>query len=70
MSTDLRFPHRKPLELQKNLILATTQPGDLVVDPAAGSYAVLAACQAVGRDFVGCDLREPPAAPEEPCEQS
>jgi len=64
-----RFPHRKPLALQKSLILATTQRGDLVVDPAAGSYVVFEACQAVGRDFLGCDLREPPAAPEETCEQ-
>lgn len=48
--------HSKPLEMQKQLILATTQAGDLVLDPAAGGYSVLAACRAAGRDFLGCDL--------------
>lgn len=36
-------PHSKPTELQKQLILATTQEGDWVLDPAAGGYSVLTA---------------------------
>jgi site-specific DNA-methyltransferase (adenine-specific) len=49
-------PHIKPIGLITRLIAATTQPGDLVVDPAAGSFVVMhAACQ-LGRDFIGCDL--------------
>lgn len=48
--------HSKPIELQTQLILATTQPGDLVCDPAAGGYSVLTACQAAGRDFIGGDI--------------
>jgi hypothetical protein len=32
-----------------------TQPGDLVVDPAAGSFAVMHVAMAMGRDFIGCD---------------
>jgi hypothetical protein len=31
-------------------------PGDLVVDPAAGSFVVLHAVQQLGRDFIGCDI--------------
>ena len=49
--------HSKPVGLQKALIEATTSPGDVVVDPASGSYSVLEACrQAGGRTFYGADL--------------
>jgi site-specific DNA-methyltransferase (adenine-specific) len=49
-------PHVKPFELTKRLIAAVTERGDLVVDPAAGSFVVLHAAHQLGRDFVGCDL--------------
>jgi site-specific DNA-methyltransferase (adenine-specific) len=48
--------HVKPIGLIKRLIGATTKPGDLVIDPAAGSFVVMHAAHALGRDFVGCDL--------------
>lgn len=50
------FPHAKPIGLQSRLIEALTSPGDLVLDPAAGSYSVLRACQKTGRMFLGCDV--------------
>ena len=50
-------PHRKPVWLQARLIKAVTKPGDVVVDPSAGSYSVLDAARFVGRNFLGCDLR-------------
>jgi site-specific DNA-methyltransferase (adenine-specific) len=49
-------PHRKPIGLITRLIEAVTEPGDLVVDPAAGSFVVMQAALALGRNFVGCDL--------------
>lgn len=49
-------PHRKPLGLQKALIQAVTKPGEVVLDPAAGSFSVLEACQLCDREFLGCDL--------------
>jgi site-specific DNA-methyltransferase (adenine-specific) len=49
-------PHVKPIGLIKRLIGAVTQPGGLVVDPAAGSFVVMHAALALGRNFVGCDL--------------
>ena len=49
-------PHGKPLDLQARLIEAVSDPGDLVIDPAAGSFTVLQAAQRVGRQFVGCDI--------------
>lgn len=48
--------HRKPVELQARLIAAVTVPGDVVIDPAAGSFSVLEACQQGGRRFLGCDI--------------
>lgn len=50
-------PHAKPLGLTSRLIRAVTMPGDLVVDPCAGSYVVLQACIATKRQFVGCDIK-------------
>ena len=49
------YPHAKPIGLITRLIGAVTVPGDLVIDPAAGSFVVLHAAQQLGRDFVGCD---------------
>ena len=46
----------KPVALQQALIEATTAPDDPVLDPAAGSFSVLKACQLAGRTFVGCDV--------------
>jgi site-specific DNA-methyltransferase (adenine-specific) len=49
-------PHIKPIGLITRLIAATTQPGDVVVDPAAGSFVVMQAALRLGRNFIGCDL--------------
>jgi site-specific DNA-methyltransferase (adenine-specific) len=49
-------PHVKPISLIERLIGAVTQPGDLVVDPAAGSFVVMHAAMQLGRTFIGCDL--------------
>jgi site-specific DNA-methyltransferase (adenine-specific) len=49
-------PHAKPVQLIYRLIRCVTRTGDLVVDPCAGGYGVLAACQQTGREFVGGDL--------------
>ena len=48
--------HPKPIQLQARLIEAVTNPGDLVLDPAAGTYSVLEACGQTNRAFLGCDL--------------
>lgn len=37
---------------------AVTDPGDGVLDPAAGSYSVLTAAQPAGRQFLGCDTAQ------------
>jgi site-specific DNA-methyltransferase (adenine-specific) len=49
-------PHIKPIGLIRRLIAAVTEPGDLVVDPAAGSFVAMHAAHELGRDFIGCDI--------------
>ena len=56
-------PHIKPIDLITRLIGAVTQPGDLVVDPAAGSFVVMRAARQLGRNFIGCDLKLPENSP-------
>lgn len=50
------YAHRKPVGLQATLIEAVTDPGDTVIDPAAGSFSVMEAARRVGRRFLGCDI--------------
>lgn len=51
-----QHPHQKPRELIKALITATTQEGDLIIDPCAGSFVVLEVCQELNRNYYGVDL--------------
>ena len=48
--------HPKPVDLQARLIEAVTDCGNVVLDPAAGSYSVMTAAHQVGRQFLGCDI--------------
>ena len=49
-------PHIKPGDLIARLIGATTQPDEMIIDPAAGSFIVMKAAHQLGRNFIGCDL--------------
>lgn len=53
-------PHPCPIpyELAKRIILSTTQEGDLVVDPFAGSGTILKAAQDTGRKWLGFEIEE------------
>ncbi|MGO9111648.1 MAG: DNA-methyltransferase [Thermoguttaceae bacterium] len=46
----------KPLELFRHLILLTTAPGALVLDPFIGSGTTAIACRQLGRDFIGMEM--------------
>ena len=51
-----RHTHQKPSLLHCQLIEAMTDPGDVVVNPCAGSFEVMDAAHACGRHFLGCDI--------------
>lgn len=48
--------HCKPVQLQAAIINAIVPKGDFVLDPASGSFSVMAAAHSVGRRFLGVDL--------------
>lgn len=53
-------PHSCPIpyELAKKIILSTTEKGDLVCDPFAGSGTILKAAKDLGRRYLGFEIDE------------
>lgn len=49
-------PTEKPLEPMRTLIEALSEPGDLVLDPFAGSGTTGVACVQTGRKFIGIEI--------------
>jgi site-specific DNA-methyltransferase (adenine-specific) len=49
-------PTQKPLRLMQALIELTTKPGQIVLDPFAGSGSTLVAAQDIHRQFIGYEL--------------
>ena len=50
------YPTQKPIDLYERIIDASSAPGDLVIDPFAGSGTTLIAAKRLGRRFAGCDI--------------
>jgi site-specific DNA-methyltransferase (adenine-specific) len=50
-----KHPTQKPLELLKRVILASTNKGDLILDPFTGSSTTGIMAMKLGRGFVGID---------------
>ena len=57
----LGYPTQKPAALLRRIVAASSNPGDIVMDPFCGCGTTLAACRELGRQFIGVDL-EPFAA--------
>ena len=49
-------PTQKPLDLIQRMIEVSTNPGDLVFDPYAGSATTAVVCIKTGRRFIGCEI--------------
>lgn len=52
----LGYPTQKPLALLERIIQASSNPGDLVLDPFCGCGTTIAAAQKLGRAWVGIDV--------------
>ena len=50
------YPTQKPEELLRRIILAASNPGDIVMDVFAGSGTTLATAEKLGRRWIGCDI--------------
>jgi len=53
-----KHPTQKPQELLKRIVLASTNRGDVVIDPFAGSSTTGIAAIVVGRKFIGIDTEK------------
>ena len=52
----LGYPTQKPLKLLERIIQASSNPGDLVLDPFCGCGTAVAAAQNLGRRWIGIDI--------------
>lgn len=52
----LGYPTQKPLALLERIIAASSNPGDLMLDPFCGCGTTIAAAQKLGRRWVGIDI--------------
>lgn len=62
VASELLHPNEKLLDLMRALAEATTKPGDLILDPFAGSGSTLTAAAELGRDYIGIELNPDYAA--------
>jgi hypothetical protein len=51
-----KHPTQKPVALLERILLASTNEGDLVLDPFAGGGATLVSALRLRRNAIGCDL--------------
>jgi site-specific DNA-methyltransferase (adenine-specific) len=51
-------PCQMPIALLERIVRVSSNPGDLVLDPFAGSGTTLAAAQSLVRDYIGIELSE------------
>jgi hypothetical protein len=52
----LGYPTQKPLALMERIIAASTNPGDVVLDPFCGCGTTVDAAQRLGRRWIGIDI--------------
>ena len=50
------YPTQKPLALLRRFIEASTEPGDMVLDPFCGCATALVASEGLGRQWIGIDV--------------
>lgn len=52
----LGYPTQKPLALLERIISASSNPGDVILDPFCGCGTAIAAAQKLGRQWIGIDI--------------
>ena len=55
-SESLGYPTQKPVALLERIISASSNPGDIVLDPFCGCGTAIAAAQKLGRKWIGIDI--------------
>ena len=52
-------PAQKPVALLERIVRASSNPGDLVLDPFSGTFSTGYVAQKLGRKFIGIEKQEP-----------
>ena len=52
----LGYPTQKPLALLERIILASSNPGDIILDPFSGCGTAISAAQKLNRRWIGIDI--------------
>jgi site-specific DNA-methyltransferase (adenine-specific) len=52
----MNYPTQKPVALLERIVSASSNPGDVVLDPFAGCGTAVAAAQKLGRKWIGIDI--------------
>ena len=55
-SNSVDYPTQKPDELLKRIILASSKPGDIVMDFFGGSGTTMSVAEKLGRKWITCDM--------------
>lgn len=50
------YPTQKPIKLYERIIAASSNEGDVVLDPFAGCATTLVAAEKLNRQWIGCDI--------------
>jgi len=50
-------PTQKPEELMRKFVLASSNEGDLIIDPFSGSGTTLVVAEQLGRKWLGCEIK-------------
>jgi site-specific DNA-methyltransferase (adenine-specific) len=53
-----KHPTQKPMALLERVVLSSTSPGDIIIDPFTGSSTTGLAAIKYGRKFIGIDLEK------------
>lgn len=55
-----KYPHKtqKPVELLRRIILSSSNPDSLIVDPFGGSGTTFAVAEAYNRNWLGCEMQK------------
>ena len=56
MNEKTPHPTQKPEELLRKIILASSNPGDIILDPFLGSGTTTVCAEQLGRKWLGCDM--------------
>ena len=53
-----KHPTQKPVDLLKRIVLASTNKGDIILDPFAGSSTTGIVAYSAGRNYIGIDIEK------------